>query len=160
MFSSGWFENTAIKPTTASHAHTISVWLNEWLPTHSLMLTHVDDFLFSTIEDVFRRSRREVFYLCPAPHARSLGARAAGVCEGGGGVRRCEGGSGVGAGSLVRCADLAAILICVVSAVGSCAFGRENSKFVESAPHGCTPTHAHTPPHNVRIHTTYSCSKQ
>ena len=66
MFSSGWFENTAIKPTTASHAHTISVWLNEWLPTHSLTLTHVDDFLFSTIEDVFRRSRREVFDLCPA----------------------------------------------------------------------------------------------
>ena len=66
MFSSGWFENTAIKPTTASHAHTISVWLNEWLPTHSLTLTHVDDFLFSTIEDVFRRSRREGFDLCPA----------------------------------------------------------------------------------------------
>jgi hypothetical protein len=158
MFSSGWFENTAIKPTTASHAHTISVWLNERLPTHSLTLTYVDDFLFSTIEDVFRRSRREVFNLCPAPHARSLSARAAGVCEGGGGVRRRR--SGVGAGSLVRCADLAAVPICVASAVASCAFGRENSKFVESAPHGCTPTHAHTPPHNVRTHTTYSCSKQ
>ena len=42
------------------------MWLNEWLPTHSLTLTHVDDFLFSTIEDVFRRSRWEVFDLCPA----------------------------------------------------------------------------------------------
>jgi hypothetical protein len=37
----------------------------------------------------------------------------------------------------------------------SCAFGRENTMFVESAPMA-----ARTPTHNEHIHTTYSCSKQ
>jgi len=53
MFSSGWLENTAIKPTTASHANTISVWLNEWLLTHSLTHTHVDDFLSALLRMSF-----------------------------------------------------------------------------------------------------------